>query len=229
MFFECLSSETQMFMSVQTQNIQIFKLDKTCSCTPEDNSLCPGFSFFSSSRPMVEDQRLFLEAVYKILSCKRSVFSRRNAHLSIRNKCFFFEPSACQLNRKAGSDQICIICQPNLLQNTVSILLLELFYLLMVKITFAILERYKICMYLCGYTHTKTQTHTQANIQPKLKTKQSIKSPLHYHGNKSALYILFLQSLDQVVGQSLKKGKTEARMDNLVRPIPTTFFSFQMS
>lgn len=48
----------------------------------------------------------FLEAVYKTLSCKRSFLSMRNAHVSLRNKCFFFEPSVVStaLNRKAGSD-----------------------------------------------------------------------------------------------------------------------------
>lgn len=65
-------------------------------------------SFFSTRRTKVEDQRLFLKAVYKTLSCKISspVFSRRNSHLSFRNKCFFFESSVVStaLNRKAGSD-----------------------------------------------------------------------------------------------------------------------------
>lgn len=170
------------------------------------NRLCPGFSFFSSRRTMVEDQRLFLEAVYKTLSCKRSFFSMRKAHVSFRNKCFFFEPSVVSTALKAGSDQKCIIWQPYLLYNTVCILLLQLFHLVMVKILFARNRMLKKSV----YTYVGTHRHTEANNQPKLKTKQSIKSPQHYYGNKSALYILFLWILDQVVGQSLKKGKTKA-------------------
>lgn len=65
----------------------------------------------------------------------------------------------------------------------------------MVKISFAwngVLKNLDIPVWV----HMYKKRHTQANNQPKLKTKQSIKNPVHYHGNKLALYILFLQTLD---------------------------------
>lgn len=88
--------------------------------------------------------------------------------LSIRNKCFFFEPSAVSaaLNRKAESGQTHINCRLNLFYNTVCILLLHifiiLFYLQLVKFIFAREEVLKK-MFTLVWVHTcrNTDTHKQ--------------------------------------------------------------------